>query len=201
MKKNKKLLIATHNQDKFNQIRTILKNTPYELLSLSDLHIDHDVEEIGNSYEENATLKAKAYAQLSGILTLADDSGIEIDALNGEPGIYASRYAGQNKTPKERAEFVLNKMKDVPLDKRSAQFVVVIALVDPYSNTTLYRGIQRGFITTELRGSIFKHFIYNPIFLLPEHNKTLSELTDLGINWHTTSARGIAMSKLLKNLI
>ena len=195
-----KLLIATHNQDKFKQICRLLKDTNYELVSLSDLGITHDVAETGSTYEENATLKAKAYAKLSGIPTIADDSGIEIDALNREPGIYASRYAGLNKNSQERAEFILEKMKGVPQEQRGAQFIVVIARVEPSGQTQLYRGVQHGFITTELRGSIFKHFIYNPIFLLPEHNKTLSELTDLGIDWHTTSARGQALHKLLQDL-
>ncbi len=195
-----KLLIATHNQDKFKQICRLLQNTNYQLISLSDLNIQQTVDETGSTYEENATLKATSYAQLAGISTLADDSGIEIDALNGEPGIYAARYAGPNKTPQERAEFILDKMKNVPLERRSAQFVVVLALSEPSGKTKLYRGVKHGSITTKLRGSIFKHFIYNPIFLIPEYNKTLSELTDLGIDWHTDSARGIALHKLLQNL-
>jgi len=134
-----------------------------------------DVDETGATYRENARLKACALATQSGLLTLADDSGIEIDALNGAPGVMSARYAGENASDAERVNFLLSKLKDVPQEKRTARFYCVIAIAHPDGKVEYCDGECKGTIAFEPSGA--SGFGYDPVFYLPEFGKAMAELT------------------------
>ncbi|CAN5835986.1 hypothetical protein BH10CHL1_BH10CHL1_27690 [soil metagenome] len=133
----RKLLIATHNPGKIREYQTLLADLPVTVTSLQAEGIEHDVEETGATFTENAILKAKAYAQLSGLWTWADDSGLEVDALDGRPGVYSARYAGPNTSDQDRYEKLLNELSELPERPRTARFrcVVAIALSDEEIHT------------------------------------------------------------------
>ncbi|MEX0940298.1 MAG: RdgB/HAM1 family non-canonical purine NTP pyrophosphatase [Candidatus Babeliales bacterium] len=185
MEMKNKLLIATHNQAKFEQIRDYLRDIPYELISLSDIGITYDVEETGKTFVENALLKAQIYAQMSSLLTLADDSGLQIDALNGEPGIYSARYAGPNKTNEEKMQFILDKMQNIPIDKRQAQFVSCMVLAWPNGKVKIYEGQSMGLISMEPRGKSRYGFPYYRIYILDRYGKTIAELEEQQIPYES----------------
>lgn len=168
-----KLLIATHNQGKLKLFKILLADAPYELVSLSDLGISYDVPETGSTYAENATLKATTYAQLSGLTAIADDAGLEVDALNGAPGLYSARWAGENKTDAERIAFLLTQLKDIPQDQWRATFRSTIACATPNGEVKLFTGELDGMIIDTPRGD--KGFGYCPIFFVPALNKTYGE--------------------------
>ena len=170
-----KLLIATGNRAKVREYSELLKGAPYVLTTLADECIDIDVDETGQTLEENAKLKATAYATISQSLVAADDSGLEVDALGGEPGPLSARYAGENATDQQRISFLLSRLEGVPWEKRSAQFKCVIAIASPMGKTQLCEGICRGYITFEPKGT--QGFGYDPIFYLPELDKTMAELS------------------------
>ncbi len=126
------LLIATGNPGKMREYAGLLQDIPFELVSLRDLGITHEVEETGDTFEENAWLKASEYAAISGLLTLADDSGLEVDALSGDPGVRSARYGGEACTSdQDRVQLLLKNMQDVPWEKRGARFRCVISIVLP----------------------------------------------------------------------
>src|SRR6266568_798353 len=122
------LLLATTNQHKLEEYRTIFSDLPFKIVSLSDVHLDLDVEETGSTFAENAELKARTYAKASGILTLADDSGLEIDALEGAPGVYSARFAGKKTSYQERFRLILERLQALPMEQRTARFRCAIAL-------------------------------------------------------------------------
>ncbi len=168
------LLLATSNLHKLEEFRAIFSDLPLRLLSLRDLQLAIDVEEIGTTYAENAELKARAYAQVSNMSTLADDSGLEIDALGGAPGVQSARYLGSEISYEERFRVILEQLKGLPLDRRSARFRCVIALVEPLGNIRMVEGVVEGVIAEGPRGT--NGFGYDPIFSLPELGKTFAEL-------------------------
>ncbi len=145
-----------------------------ELVTLDQAGISQEAEENYTTFEENARSKAEFYAALSGLLTLADDSGLEVDALGGEPGVRSSRYAGDNASDAERVSFLLNKLRDIPQDMRQARFKCVIAIAQPGKLTQTTEGTCEGCIALEPKGD--NGFGYDPIFFLPEYNKTIAEL-------------------------
>ncbi|MFC2032038.1 RdgB/HAM1 family non-canonical purine NTP pyrophosphatase [Chloroflexota bacterium] len=169
-----KLLLATSNQAKVSEYRSLLLSLPYELVTLADLGITSVVSEVGESLEENAGLKAMAGAKESQLLTLADDSGLEVDALGGEPGRLSARYAGEGASDKDRVNYLLARLKDVPRSEWSARFRCVIAIVTPTGEVEICSGECRGFIIFESRGE--HGFGYDPVFYLPELDKTMAEL-------------------------
>jgi XTP/dITP diphosphohydrolase len=169
-----RLLLATSNKGKITEYIQILNGLPYEFVSLKELGIKGDVKEDYSTYEENALHKATEYARLSGLMTLADDSGLEVDALNGAPGVLSARYAGKNATDRDRVNLLLSNLKDVPLEKRTARFVCVIALTLPEGKSELYYGECTGLITFEPSGK--NGFGYDPVFYVPEFKKTVAEL-------------------------
>lgn len=171
----KKLLIATNNKGKAREFRSLLRGVPFRLVTLSDEGITTDIPETGNSFEENAVLKATALAAESGLLTLADDSGIEVDALGGEPGVRSHRYAGESVTDADRYKFLLEKLKDIPEDKRTARFRCVIVIATPDGAVWTVSGECRGVLTTFPRG--YNGFGYDPIFYVPELGRTMAELS------------------------
>ncbi len=169
-----RLLIATHNRGKLVEYQEILAGLPFELATLNDVGIREDVPENGATFAENARIKAMAYAPQSGLLTLADDSGLEVDALGGEPGIYSRRYAGENATDAERIAFLLDKLRDVPAGKRSARFRCVIVIAKPNGDMWQSEGTCEGEIISAPRG--MNGFGYDPIFYFPTLARTMAEL-------------------------
>ncbi len=169
-----KLLLATNNQAKVREYRSLLQNLPLELVTLAEQGITTVVDEVGESLEENARLKATALAAESQLLALADDSGLEVDALGGEPGRLSARYAGEGASDKDRVSYLLSRLINVPWEKRSACFRCVIAVATPSGEVEFCSGECRGFITFEPRGE--QGFGYDPIFYLPKLGKTMAEL-------------------------
>jgi len=169
-----KLLIATNNPAKLREYREILRDLPLVLTSLAQEGIDLVVKERGRSYAENAISKARAYARASGLLTLADDSGLEVKALDGEPGILSSRYAGPGASDEKRNQFLLHRLQGIPWERRRARFRCTIAIATPEGEVQIVEGTCEGVIALEPRG---KHgFGYDPIFYLPQCGCTMAEL-------------------------
>ena len=162
----------------------MLRNLPFELVSLDDVGVAEEVEETGSTFEENARLKARTYGALGGILTLADDSGLEVDALSGEPGLFSSRYGGDpNATDQDRVDLLLRNLKGVPWERRTARFRCVIAIATPSTlpwhgaakeGLTLVVGSVAGMIQYEPEGD--EGFGYDPVFYLPSYAKTMAQL-------------------------
>ena len=169
-----KLLLATNNQAKVREYKSLLPDLSYELVTLVEQGITVVVNEVGESLEENARLKATALAAQSQLLALADDSGLEVDALGGEPGRLSARYAGENASDTERINLLLARLKGVPWEKRSARFRCVIALATPDGKVNFCSGECQGLITFTPRGE--HGFGYDPVFYLPELDKTMAEL-------------------------
>jgi len=169
-----KFLLATANPGKIKEYRLLLGNLGYQITTLAGLAIAKVVAETGSSYEQNARAKAVAYAEISQLITIADDSGLEVDALGGEPGIHSARFAGENTTDKEKVRTLLARLNSVPWEKRTACFRCVIAIATPEGQLELCHGECRGIITFEAKGE--NGFGYDPIFYLPEMGKTMAEL-------------------------
>ena len=174
MSKNK-LLLATNNQGKAREYKSLLGGIPYQLVTMADEGITTEVSETGATFQENAILKATVLAAESGLLTLADDSGLEVDALGDEPGVLSARYAGENATDSDRIDFLLKKLDGVPENQRTARFRCVIAIASPEGNVKICSGECPGIITTAPRG--YNGFGYDPIFYVPELGRTMAELS------------------------
>jgi len=169
-----RLLLATNNKGKVREYRSLLKGIPFDLVTPSEVGIIADVDEVGETLEENARLKATALAAQSEMLSLADDSGLEVDALGGEPGRLSARYAGEGASDRDRVNYLLSKLERVPWEERSACFRCVIAIAVPDGQVELCSGECRGIITLEPKGE--QGFGYDPIFYLPELGKVMAEL-------------------------
>jgi len=169
-----KLLLGTNNQGKLREYRSLLEGIPFELVSPGDLGISCYVPETGKTFQENACQKATIFMRRSGMLTLADDSGLEVDALQGEPGVMSARYAGESASDIDRVKFLLDKIREVPWEKRTAHFRAVIAIAATDGQVYTVEGDCSGYITYEPRGE--KGFGYDPVFIIPELGKTMSEL-------------------------
>ncbi|MDD4568878.1 MAG: XTP/dITP diphosphatase [Tepidanaerobacteraceae bacterium] len=168
------LVVATKNKGKYLEFKKILGCTRFEMVSLSDFpHIK--IHETGSSFDENALLKANAVVKNTGFPALADDSGLEVSALQGSPGIFTARYAGENATDEDNIKKLLSEMKDIPSNQRQARFVCSLALVFPDKKVFLERGILEGYITFKPRG--IGGFGYDPIFFVPALGRTLSEVS------------------------
>ena len=188
-----RLLLATHNQGKIREFHSLFSGIPYDILSLKDCGISQEVDENGDTYEQNAILKATSMAALSCLLTMADDSGLEVEALGGEPGVRSSRYAGDNKTDAEKIAYVLTKLKAAPDIRRNAQFRCVIAIAEPNGKVELFSGACQGFIANEPKGT--NGHGYDPIFYIPELKKTMAELTMAEKNLLSHRARAALKAK------
>ncbi len=169
-----KLLLATNNRAKVREYKSLLQNLPFELVTLGDQGISTVVSEVGESLEENARLKATVLAVESQLLALADDSGLEVNALGGEPGRLSARYAGENASDRDRVSYLLSQLKSVPWEKRSARFKCVIAIATPDGEIEFCTGECPGVISLEPKGE--HGFGYDPVFYLPELDKTMAEL-------------------------
>lgn len=193
------LLIATHNRGKLIEYQAMFDDLPLELVTLDDVGIRNDVAETGATLAENARLKALTYAQQSGLLTLADDSGLEVDALGGEPGVRSKRYAGANKTDAERNAFLLDKLRAVPPGKRTARFRCVIAIATPGGNLWEAEGTCEGEIAFDSRGT--NGFGYDPIFHVAERGMRMAELSTAEKNKISHRARAAEKAKeILKQI-
>jgi len=170
----RKLLLATNNQAKIREYRSLLRNIPFELVTLAEQGITIIVDEVGESLEENARLKATLLVAESQLVALADDSGLEVEALGGEPGRLSARYAGEGASDRDRVSYLLSRLEDVSWEKRSARFRCVIAIATPRGEIEFCSGECQGFITFEPRGE--QGFGYDPVFYLPELGKTMAEL-------------------------
>ncbi|UTR11295.1 XTP/dITP diphosphatase [Evansella sp. LMS18] len=168
------IFIATKNKGKVREFELFFQKKGIEVKSLLDLEEDIDVLEDGQTFEENAVKKAEVIGKRIGSPVLADDSGLEVDALEGRPGIYSARFAGPEKSDEKNNEKLLQELKGLPAEKRTARFVCVLAVYVPGGNTSTYRGTCEGIIAEEPRGS--NGFGYDPLFYLPSLDKTMAEL-------------------------
>lgn len=174
--KHFQLLAATNNKGKIKELNELLADLPFELKSLNDFENIKEVEETGTTFEENAILKAKDYAKQTGIWALADDSGLEIEVLNGAPGVYSARYGGADSDYEKKHEMILAEMLQTGSENRAAKFVCVIAVSDENGEIKhLAKGICRGKIGLEPRGT--NGFGYDPIFIPEGYENTFGELS------------------------
>ncbi len=186
------LVLATNNKGKIKEIKEIWKGMNIKFYTLEDFEGMLPVEESGETFEENAVKKATEVARITGKLTLADDSGLEVDVLNNEPGVKSSRYADDNATDMENIIKLLDKMKDVPPERRGARFVCVVALADKDKVITTVNGSCEGVISKEPCGG--GGFGYDPIFVRMDYGKTFAEL-DLEVK-NKISHRARALEKI-----
>ena len=184
-------VIATNNAHKLHEIRDILENDRRKFVSMKEAGIATDPEETGTTFEENALIKARAACKASGLPALADDSGLEVDALNGEPGIYSARYCEGSDA--DRVNFLLKKMENVPEENRGAQFVSAIACVYPDGTEFAIRGICRGVILHENHGE--GGFGYDPVFWVPEEKESFSSMAQERKNQISHRANALALTK------
>ena len=169
-----RLVVATGNAGKVREITRILDGVCVEIVSLADFPSMPEPEETGSTFAENAAIKARYAVQHTGLPALADDSGLEVDALGGQPGIYSSRFAGPNATDKERYELLLSLLADVPDDKRTARFKCAAALAFPSGELQMFEGVCEGVICKEPHGA--NGFGYDPVFFLPQYGLTMAEV-------------------------
>ncbi len=168
------LVLATHNKDKIREIRQLLEGLPVTILTYADFDDFPEIEETGETLEENAILKAKGIAEVTGAAALADDSGLEVDALDGRPGVYSSRYAGPGCTYDDNNRKLLEELEGVREDKRTARFRTVIAVAWGGDDVETVEGRAEGKITEEKAGS--SGFGYDPVFFYPPAGKTFAEM-------------------------
>lgn len=192
----RKIIFATGNEEKMREIREILALLPVEVLSMKEAGIQANIIEDGKTFEENAVIKAKAIAQLSEEIVLADDSGLVIDYLNGEPGIYSARYMGEDTSYRIKNGNLIQRLEGVPDEERTARFVCAIAAAFPDGTVLTTEGTVEGRIGYEEKGE--NGFGYDPIFYLPEYGCTTAQLTEEKKN--EISHRGKTLRKMVEKL-
>lgn len=191
------MIFATTNQGKVREIKAILGDIGEDILSLKEAGISADIVEDGSTFEENAIIKAKAIMELTGQIVLADDSGLEVDAMNKEPGIYSARFMGEDTPYEEKNRAIIERLEGVEGDARSARFVCVIAAAFPDGEVITTRGTIEGIIAKEPAGA--NGFGYDPIVYVPEYGMTTGQMEPEQKN--AISHRGkalVAMKKILK---
>jgi len=191
------LVLATQNKDKIREIKNLLDDLPVTIMTCDDFLDFPDIEETGTTLEENATLKAKGIAEFTGFAALADDSGLEVDALDGAPGVYSSRYAGPGCTYDDNNRKLLSEMEGAPENKRTARFRTVIAVAWDENNIETVEGAAEGVITDKKFGG--DGFGYDPVFYYPPSGKTFAEMTLEEKN--KVSHRGRALIKAKELLV
>lgn len=195
-----KILLATQNQGKVKELQEMLADARIDVLSLRDIPDWEDVEETGQTFAENAALKAHAAAERTGYIALADDSGLEVDALGGAPGVYSARYAGEPKDDEGNNNKLLQELKEVPDEERTARFRCALVIATPEGQEFLTEGTLEGRILRAPRGH--EGFGYDPLFSIPDFARTMAELTIVQKN--KISHRAQAFQKaipILKDLI
>ena len=195
-----KLLLASQNSGKLRELQAILHDLPIQLITPNKIGIELDVKETGNTYAENAALKSKAYVDVCGYISLADDSGLEVDALNGAPGLYSARYApAPNATDRDRRAYLLQNLATHPRPW-TARFRATIAITLPGGETHFAEGVCEGEIISEERGD--GGFGYDPVFYIPETGCTMAELPEDEKNRISHRARALEKAKeILQGLI
>ena len=188
----KKIIIATGNKGKAKEFETLFSPLGYEVLTLHDLEGATDVEETGTTFEENAILKAEALCEQFNTMVIADDSGLMIDALDGRPGVYSARYAGEQKNDDANIDKVLEELKDVPEENRTARFYCALAVAVPGEETMTVSGTVEGRIANGRQGE--NGFGYDPVFYVPDLGKMMAELKPEEKN--AISHRANALKKL-----
>lgn len=191
-----KIVFATTNEGKVKEIKEILAGFPIEVVSMKEMNITADVEENGATFEENSLIKAREVSKITGLPAMADDSGLEVDYLNGEPGIYSARYLGRDTDYNYKNNYIIEKLKNAKDEERSARFVCVISLVLPDGREFVKKGVMEGRIAYEIKGE--NGFGYDPVFYLPEYGMTSAELS--GEEKNKISHRGKALGAM-KELI
>lgn len=192
----KRIIFATGNADKMKEIKSIFSDFDGEVLSMKEAGVSLDIEENGTSFEENALIKAKAIWEHTKTIVLADDSGLEVDYLNKEPGIYSARYLGEDTSYDVKNKNIIERLAGVPTEQRSARFVCAIAAVLPDGRTKVVKKTIEGYIGYEAKGE--NGFGYDPIFVVPEYGKTTAELTVAEKN--VISHRGKALRSMKEEL-
>lgn len=187
----KKLVLASHNAKKAAELREIVAPLGFEVLTLADFPGTPEPEETGETFEENAIIKANSALAFTGLPSLADDSGLMVDALDGAPGVYSARFAGAAADDAANNALLLEKLKDTPPDRRTARFVSVVAFARPRKEPLLFRGECEGFILNELRGA--GGFGYDPLFFSADLHKSFAEAS--GADKNRISHRGRALAK------
>ena len=192
----RKIVFATGNAGKMREIREILADMDLEVVSMAEIGADIEIEENGATFEENAVIKARAVGKVCGEIVLADDSGLEVDHLNREPGIYSARYMGEDTPYSIKNASIIQRLEGVPREERTARFVCAIAAVFPDGEEVVTHGEIEGWIDYEEKGS--NGFGYDPIFFVPEFGRTTAELSDEEKN--SVSHRGRALRKMKDEL-
>jgi XTP/dITP diphosphohydrolase len=188
------VIVVTRNKGKIREIREALKGLGLRIYALSDFPDVPEIKEDGKSFTENALKKARFYSKVFGKLTLADDSGLEVDSLRGMPGIYSARYSGERASSRENNQKLLKEMEGIPLSKRGAQFKCMMAMVSPSGKETMTEGVCKGRIGMREKGR--RGFGYDPLFILSRYGKTMAELSLKEKN--RISHRGKALRKIKK---
>jgi XTP/dITP diphosphohydrolase len=170
-----KIILATQNQGKVRELRNLIANEEIEVISLRDIPNWEDVEENGETFAENAAIKARAAVQRTGLITLADDSGLEVDALKGAPGVFSARFAGEPKDDERNNDKLLALLEMTSDEKRTARFRCALVIATPNGEEYLTEGTVEGKILRQRRGT--DGFGYDPLFLVPELGRTLAEIT------------------------
>ena len=191
-----RLIAATRNKGKLREIKQLLAQLPVEIVSMDEAGITVDIEESGSTFEENAAIKAESIWKLAGEAVLADDSGLEVDFLDGAPGIYSARYAGEGATDADRNRKLLDAMKEAPAEKRTARFVCAAVVIFGDGSRITAKGTCEGYIALEPAGG--NGFGYDPLFYVPEYGKTVAQMNENLKN--SISHRGKAFRKLAGKL-
>jgi XTP/dITP diphosphohydrolase len=185
-------MIATRNKGKIREIREALNGLGLRIYALSDFPNVPDIEEDGRNFTENALKKARFYSKYFGMMTVADDSGLEVDSLKGLPGIYSARYAGEGASSQANNQKLLRELQSVPISKRGARFKCILAIVSPDGKEAIAEGSCKGSIGFKEKGK--RGFGYDPLFFLPGYGKTMAELSLKEKN--KISHRGKALKKV-----
>ena len=194
--KMRKFIAATKNKGKLKEIEEILVGLPLRIISMEEAGITMDIEETGTTFEENALIKAREIYKITGEMVMADDSGLEIDFLNGAPGIYSARFAGVGATDKDKNDKILSLLRDVPFEQRAARFVCAIAVILPNGSDFTVKGVCEGVIGFEASGN--NGFGYDPLFYLPEYKLTTAQMPPN--EKHKISHRGKALQCMVDRL-
>ncbi len=194
------IVLATRNQNKVKELKAILKGLNLKFLTLQDFPDMPDIVEDGKTFEENAVKKAKEIARITGKIALADDSGIEVQALNNAPGVYSARFAGEKAADSANNKKLLGLLKDIPLKKRKARFVCVIAIAEPEGRVYTTEGELKGVIALKFAGK--RGFGYDPLFIVPRYKKTVAQLSAGVKNRISHRSKALRKSKgILKQLL
>ena len=188
----KKIIFATTNENKVREVNMMMEGFDVELVPMTDMGIDVEIEETGTTFEENAIIKAKAICEMTGEIALADDSGLEVDYLDGAPGVYSSRFLGEDTPYEIKNDYIIEKLKDAKGKERSARFACAMAMVFPDGDVETCYGTIEGLIGYEQKGT--NGFGYDPIVYVPEYEMTTGEMTPQLKN--SISHRGKALEQM-----